>query len=127
VLPELVRKHAVRVNDIWFPVIQAFVTATVIPLSSSRTPLGVTWLRLDSKSAERSTHARERSHSRASESAYGDLTGHLVHDTTVDETWHTEANVQAAVVTALASKGWRICPWPRPPPRSTASMCGAGF
>jgi hypothetical protein len=58
VLPELVRKHAVRVNDIWFPVIQAFVTATGIPLSSSRTPLGVTWLRLDSKSAERSTHAR---------------------------------------------------------------------
>ena len=29
-------------------------------------------------------------------------------DTAVDETWHTEANVQAAGVTALASKGWRI-------------------
>jgi hypothetical protein len=33
VLRELVRKHAVRVNDTWFPVIQAFETATGIPRS----------------------------------------------------------------------------------------------
>ena len=33
VLPELVRKHAVRVNDTWFPVIQAFEAATGISRS----------------------------------------------------------------------------------------------
>ena len=31
VAPEMVRKHAVRVNSTWFPVIQAFESATGIP------------------------------------------------------------------------------------------------
>lgn len=33
VAPEAIRKHAVRVNNIWFPVIQAFESATGIPRS----------------------------------------------------------------------------------------------
>lgn len=37
VAPEVIRKHAVRVNDTWFPVIQAFEVATGIPRS---TPAG---------------------------------------------------------------------------------------
>ena len=33
VAPDAIRKHAVRVNDIWFPAIQAFEVATGIPRS----------------------------------------------------------------------------------------------
>jgi hypothetical protein len=33
VAPDAIRKHAVRVNGIWFPVIQAFEVATGIPRS----------------------------------------------------------------------------------------------
>ena len=33
VAPDAIRKHAVRVNDTWFPVIQAFEVATGIPRS----------------------------------------------------------------------------------------------
>jgi hypothetical protein len=57
------------------------------------------------------------SYSRASETAYGDLTGTSSTDTTVDETWHTDANVQAAVVTASPVRAGGLCPWPTPPPR----------
>lgn len=49
-------------------------------------------------------------------------------DTTVDETWHTEANVQAAVVTALASKGWRILSVANTATKEHGiDVCGAGF
>jgi hypothetical protein len=33
VAPDAIRKHAVRVNDIWFPAIHAFAVATGIPRS----------------------------------------------------------------------------------------------
>ena len=49
-------------------------------------------------------------------------------DTTVDEPWHTEANVQAAVVTALASKGWRILSVANTATKEHGiDVCGAGF
>jgi hypothetical protein len=127
--PELVRKHAVRVNDIWFPVIQALETATGIPRSefishTARRHLAALGFEVRGEIDSRTTKARTAERARVPTAT---SRGTSSTDTTVDETWQTEANVQAAVVTALASKGWRICPWPTPPPRSTASMCGAGF
>jgi hypothetical protein len=80
VLPELVRKHAVRVNDTWSRSSRPSRQPRVFPdLSSSRTPPGATWLRLDSKSAERSTHARRTLAQPRERECLRDLTGHLVH------------------------------------------------
>lgn len=103
--PELVRKHAVRVNGTWYPVRQAFERA-----------VGVSRLDFVSRTARRHLAA-------LGFEIHGDIepriTGSTVQRMLVPsslaspsgadgECWHTEANVQAAVVTALAADGWRI-------------------
>ena len=97
--PEVILKHAVRVNAIWFPVMQAFETATGIP-------------RADFKSRAARRHLatlgyeiRGEISPPASEPAEVPATSP---SPLVDESWHTEANVQAAIVTWLAGRGWRI-------------------
>jgi Holliday junction resolvase-like predicted endonuclease len=106
VAPDTIRKHAVRVNGTWFPVIQAFEVAAGIPRSefvshTARRHLAALGYEvrgeIDSRtSAPTTPPARRTVLSRSSGGA--DL----------GEEWHTEANVQAAVVTALAASGWHI-------------------
>jgi hypothetical protein len=106
VVPGQIRKHAVLVDGTWFPAIQAFEVATGIPRSefishtarrhlaslgfeisgeinppTDRVPPSVVKPSLPSKPNAAASAERE---------------------------WHTEANVQAALVTALAGAGWRI-------------------
>ncbi|WP_233194058.1 hypothetical protein [Cryobacterium sp. M25] len=97
--PEVILKHAVRVNATWFPVMQAFETATGIP-------------RADFKSRAARRHLatlgyeiRGEISPPASEPAEVSATSP---SPLVDESWHTEANVQSAIVTWLAGRGWRI-------------------
>lgn len=126
VAPEPVRKHAVRINGTWFPVMQAFEVA-----------LGVSRREFISHTARRHLAAlgyevRGEIEPRIGYSEHAPLdlgdgpppvsAGLHPHATTAPAPgavpmplvephgaeWHTEANVQAAVVTALAARGWRI-------------------
>jgi Holliday junction resolvase-like predicted endonuclease len=104
--PEVVRTYAVRVNDAWFPVKQAFEVAIGVPRSefishTARRHLAALGFEVhgetDSHTAERAAPA-PRTASVAS----------LVEIDRRSEDWHSEANVQSAAVTALAGDGWRI-------------------
>ncbi|ACQ79749.1 conserved hypothetical protein [Beutenbergia cavernae DSM 12333] len=94
VAPEVIRKHAVKVNDVWFPVVQAFQVATGIPRSAfrsntARRHLAALGFEIVGNAEPRSSRDLEAPRVSASEG-------------------HTEANVQASLVTALAAKRWRI-------------------
>lgn len=110
VAPEAIRKHAVRVNNIWFPVIQAFESATGIPRSdfishTARRHLAA--LGYEVAGAIQS-HAKTMP---SPETFVGPPTQSNrpeVGPAPPVEEWHTEANVQASLVTALAADGWRI-------------------
>ncbi|KAA1415350.1 hypothetical protein F0U44_21975 [Nocardioides humilatus] len=109
VAPDAIRKHAVRVNGVWFPVLQAFELASGIPRSEFM-----------SYTARRHLVAlgfevRGDVDHRASRAVGGDEVQGRVPSTWIgtpaqeaDEQWHTEGNVQAAVVTHLVGAGWRI-------------------
>jgi Holliday junction resolvase-like predicted endonuclease len=110
VAPDAIRKHAVRVNDIWFPAIQAFEVATGIPRSefishTARRHLAALGYEVagdvepHSPPIDRASTASAAGHSLDEASAAPAPMG---------EEWHTEANVQAFLVTALVSDGWRI-------------------
>lgn len=107
VTPEVIRKHAVRINDTWFPVIQAFEVASGIPRSEYMS--STARRHLSSLGFEISGNVERRTPvpSPVAEGAPGRGTSHIreVHG---GGEWHTEANVQAALVTALAGDGWRI-------------------
>lgn len=111
VTPDAIRKHAVRVNDTWFPVIEAFEVATEIPRSefmsnTARRHLAALGYEVAGNVEPRTPQPAVRPALASSPEPA------LRHD--VDEPsesggeWHTEANVQAALVTALAGDGWRI-------------------
>lgn len=108
--PGVIRKHAVRVNGIWFPVIQAFEIATGIPRAefmshTARRHLAALGYDVGGEIEPRiglsATGARTVSGSRESSRGPQEVAGS-------SEEWHTEASVQAALVTALAAGGWRI-------------------
>ncbi|KRB46530.1 hypothetical protein [Terrabacter sp. Root181] len=108
VVPEVIRKHAVHVNDTWFPVVQAFEAATGIPRAefmshTARRHLAALGLDVAGQVAPRSAPAPSPPSAPASQAADPDVSR-----TDPFEEWHTEANVQAALVTALAAEGWRI-------------------
>src|SRR4051812_11952722 len=110
VAPDAIRKHAVRVNGTWFPAIQAFEVAVGVPRSefishTARRHLAALGFEvrgvIDSRStAAEAVPARLGEGTPAPEGTVG--------GEDLGEEWHTEANVQASVVTALASAGWRI-------------------
>ncbi|MEI2808732.1 MAG: hypothetical protein V9F00_00545 [Nocardioides sp.] len=110
VAPEVIRKHAVRVNDTWFPVIQAFEVATGIPRSefisnTARRHLSALGYEISGDVEPRtappaSTPVAPTAASRRATHDVGELQS--------PGEWHTEANVQASLVTALAGAGWRI-------------------
>lgn len=108
VLPGTIRKHAVRVSGTWFPAIQAFEAATGIPRSEF---ISHTARRhLASLGFEIVGHIESREGSGTGGAPAQDsapLTA-VAASSEVSEEWHTEASVQATLVTALAADGWRI-------------------
>ncbi|MEV0794299.1 hypothetical protein [Kribbella sp. NPDC050459] len=85
IMPDAIRKHGVRVNGAWFPVIQAFEAATGIPRTAP--PI------------DHSAHIPPAARS-------GPRSPEAPEETSGE--WHTEANIQAALVTDLVADGWRI-------------------
>src|SRR4051794_27570677 len=115
VAPDVIRKHAVRVNGTWFPVIQAFEVATGIPRSEfmSNTPRRhLAALGYEVAGNVEPCRPQPAAYPAIASSPAPAPAPALLRD--VDEhpefggEWHTEANVQAALVTALAGDGWRI-------------------
>ncbi|HEY9566334.1 MAG TPA: hypothetical protein VIR30_21435 [Nocardioides sp.] len=112
VAPDAIRKHAVRVNDTWFPVIQAFEVATGIPRSefmsnTARRHLAALGYEVAGDIETRTTPPADRP-ALATPSASRPPRRDPATATEPGGEWHTEANVQAALVTALAGEGWRI-------------------
>ena len=107
--PDRIRKHAVRINGIWFPVIQAFEIATGIPRSefishAARRHLAGLGYEVHGEIDSRTTPGIGPSPVGAIRAGAAPRLGREE----LSEEWHTEANVQAVVVTNLASRGWRI-------------------
>ena len=100
VSPENIQKHGVRVNETWFPVRQALELAIGVPRK------------------EFISHAARRYFAALGFDVRGDIESRtsapVMSDDRPspppqpDESWHTEANVQAAVVSFLDAGGWRI-------------------
>lgn len=104
VTPEPIREHAVQVNGVWYPVKQAFEAAVGVPRSefishTARRHLATLGFPLQGKIESRDGAPV------ATEKAKPGLT--VVREVGGEE-WHTEANVQASVVTALAARGYRV-------------------
>lgn len=104
--PESIREHAVLINDTWFPVKQAFEVAVGVARSgfishTARRHLAALGFEMHGKIATRDV-ARSAVPKRE--------TGSTPQPSVVNarKEWHTEANVQAAVVTALAAAGWTV-------------------
>ena len=115
VAPDAIRKHAVRVNGTWFPAIQAFEVATGVPRSefishTARRHLAALGFEIAGEIESRTT-STTAGPALTPPSAPLPATG-LRRDVSAPVEhggeWHTEANVQAALVTALAGEGWRI-------------------
>ncbi|MFD5826907.1 hypothetical protein [Lentzea sp. NPDC060358] len=105
--PEAVREHAVVVNGVLFPVKQAFELAVGVPRSefnshTARRHLAALGFEVRGEIAARppATRPVARSVTRSAPMQPAAVTA--------DEEWHVEANVQAAVVTALTRAGWSI-------------------
>jgi hypothetical protein len=106
VVPEPVRKHAVRVAGTWFPVRQAFEHATGLPRHeftshTARRHLVALGFEVHGDITSRALGA-EAAHAPASRPS-GEWTVMRT-----DDEWHTEARVQAAVVSRLVADGWHI-------------------
>lgn len=110
VAPDAIRKHAVMVNGTWFPVIQAFEVATGIPRSefmsnTARRHLAALGYEIagdvEPRTAPPVVHSAVKPAAAASPRDPEEPAG-------LAGEWHTEANVQASLVTALAADGWRI-------------------
>lgn len=109
-VPDAIRKHAVKINGTWFPVIQAFEVATGIPRSqfishTARRHLAALGYQVagDAESRTAAPTARTESMAGAAQTSAAPA-----EPSALPGDWHTEANVQASVVTALAAEGWRI-------------------
>lgn len=108
VVPDTIRKHAVRVGGTWFPAIQAFEAATGIPRSefishTARRHLASLGFEIAGQIESRGGSEVRGGPARSPAAQ----TSEVAHSE-VGEEWHTEANVQAALVTELAVEGWRI-------------------
>ncbi len=126
VAPDAIRKHAVRVNDTWFPAVQAFEVATGIPRSefishTARRHLAALGFEVagDVETTHDAVARRRRCRAGASCAAGGNRRPAPVE--LGEGEWHTEANVQAALVTRPAGEAGGSSRWPTPPLRSTAS------
>lgn len=107
VAPDAIRKHAVRINDTWYPAIQAFEVATGIPRSefishTARRHLAALGFEVAGNVEPRTTSPTAPAVPAAA------AAGPAATGLELGGEWHTEANVQAALVTAMAAEGWRI-------------------
>lgn len=117
VRPESIREHAVQVNGVWYPVKQAFEVAVGVPRSdfishTARRHLAALGFPLQGKIESRDGAPV------TTETAKPALT--VVRDPDGEE-WHTEANVQASVVTARPPVAIACSPSRTPRPRNTVS------
>jgi Holliday junction resolvase-like predicted endonuclease len=111
VAPDVIRKHAVRVNGTWFPVIQAFEVATGIPRSefmSNTARRHLTALGYEVASNVEPRRPQPAAYPAIASSPVPAILRDVDEPSEFAGEWHTEANVQAALVTALADEGWRI-------------------
>lgn len=104
VTPEPIREHAVQVNGVWYPVKQAFEVAVGVPRSefishTARRHLAALGFPLQGQIESRDGAPVTTETAKPGLTVVRDLGG---------EEWHTEANVQALVVTALAARGYRV-------------------
>jgi Holliday junction resolvase-like predicted endonuclease len=106
IAPDPIREHAVQVNGVWYPVKQAFEIAVGVPRSEFISHTARRHLATLGFPLQGEIESREPGIERATK-APTTPTLRVVRDLG-DEEWHTEANVQAAVVTALAAHGYRI-------------------
>jgi hypothetical protein len=109
VAPDAIRKHAVKVSGTWFPVIQAFEAATGIPRSefishTARRHLAALGYEV---AGGTQPHPAQPTARGAQAQPAAPRPRRVTTDLVAGE-WHTEANIQAALVTALAGEGWRI-------------------
>lgn len=106
VVPGPIQKHAVLVDSTWYPVRQAFSVAARIngaefTSHTARRHLAALGLQVRGEIEVRALSAqRDRSGGRPERATSPSVPR--------DERWHTEANVQAAVVRWLVTQGWRI-------------------
>jgi len=110
VTPDAIRRHAVRIDSTWFPVIQAFEVATGI--SRSEFISHTARRHLAALGFEVAGSIEPRTPQRAPHSAAASTTQALLRSddtaSALEGEWHTETRVQAALVTALVGDGWRI-------------------
>ncbi|ANZ40751.1 hypothetical protein BBK82_36920 [Lentzea guizhouensis] len=115
--PEPVREHAVLVDGTWFPVKQAFEAALGVPRSefishAARRHLKALGFDLrgdvTSRDAAMGTAAGPVTAPARDEPSAVRAGAVRAGAVRAEEEWHTEANVQAAVVTALTAAGWKI-------------------
>lgn len=103
VVPDPIRTHAVLVGGTWFPVRQAFAVATGLDPADCNSHTARR--HLQSLGFEVSGVVRTRA---ATATPVGSSSRTLDTSTPVDESWHTEAAVQATVVAWLVRRGWSI-------------------
>lgn len=106
--PDSVTKHAVRINGSWYPVMQAFEAATGVPRRdfishTARRHFVALGYEVRGDIEPRPSSARPGSAVARADRAPGGSS-----PATPVQEWHTEANVQAAVVTSLALSGWQL-------------------
>ena len=104
--PETIVKHAVKINDVWYPVTQAFEVALGVPRRQFITDTArrhFASLGFEMR-GDRKPHA-PRHFSRRGGGA-GAARGRLEGNPTGE--WFCKANIQAVVVAALGAAGWRI-------------------
>lgn len=109
VVPGPIRTHGVRINNTWYPVRQAFGLATGLSgldftSHTARRHLAALGYELHGEIDHRADPLRAVVTVRPS----ADDPPPAGEVRPVGESWHTEANVQGAVVTWLASQGWRV-------------------
>jgi hypothetical protein len=111
VAPDAIRKHAVRVNDIWFPGHPGLRgghrdSAVRIHLAHRPRHLAALGYEVAGDVEPRTSPPMDRASTASAASRSLDEASAA--PAPIGEEWHTEANVQAFLVTALVSDGWRI-------------------
>ncbi|MGD7731812.1 hypothetical protein ACQCX5_02485 [Propionibacteriaceae bacterium G57] len=103
--PEPIREHAVQVGGVWYPVKQAFEIAVGVPRPEFTSRTARRHLAKLGFPISGEAHSPESS---VAPGPTADIQHPKAQRHPRDEQWHTEANVQAAVVSALVASGYRI-------------------
>jgi len=104
VVPDSIQKHAVRINGTWYPVRQGFGVATGLPGREFTSHIARRHLAALGYELHGEIEQRDAGPVRTPAGGLNQVKERAG----ADESWHTETNVQAAVVTALIEAGWSI-------------------